>query len=96
MISKVEVFIQQQPQVLCWFVSACKFERMTVQFERTFKDVKGWLNEARQLAGSSPVLWLVGNKSDLADDREVGREKAMEYAKSEGMEYVETSAKTGH
>lgn len=38
---------------------------------------------------------LVGNKADLDSQREVSPDKAREYAKSLGWDYMETSAKTG-
>eukprot|EP00826_Nyctotherus_ovalis_P040341 TRINITY_DN3971_c0_g1_i11.p3 TRINITY_DN3971_c0_g1~~TRINITY_DN3971_c0_g1_i11.p3 ORF type:complete len:103 (+),score=25.95 TRINITY_DN3971_c0_g1_i11:464-772(+) len=37
---------------------------------------------------------LVGNKSDI-EEREVSTETAQNFAKLNGMEYIETSAKTG-
>ena len=39
-----------------------------------------------------PIV-LVGNKIDLEDEREVGKEEAEEYARKNNMAYVETSAK---
>ena len=41
---------------------------------------------------SIAVMCLVGNKSDLGDDREVSTEDAMEYASSIGALFCETSA----
>jgi small GTP-binding protein len=38
---------------------------------------------------------LVGNKCDLVDQREVSTERAMAFCKEYGMEYIETSAKSG-
>ena len=38
------------------------------------------------------VMCLVGNKSDLSDNREVSTEDAMEYASSIGALFCETSA----
>lgn len=35
---------------------------------------------------------LVGNKVDLRDQREVSTEEAKNYAKQEGLLYIETSA----
>ena len=40
-----------------------------------------------------PVI-IVGNKCDLQDKREISAEKGMEYAKSIGAKYYETSALT--
>lgn len=38
------------------------------------------------------MMCLVGNKSDLSDNREVSTEDAMEYASSIGALFCETSA----
>jgi small GTP-binding protein len=43
----------------------------------------------------SCVAYLVGNKSDRTDYREVGEGEAILYAHSRGMKYFETSALTG-
>ena len=40
-----------------------------------------------------PII-LVGNKCDLEDKREISKEKALEYAKTIGAKYYETSALT--
>lgn len=41
------------------------------------------------------AMLLVGNKCDLVDQREVSAERAMAFCKEYGMEYIETSAKSG-
>jgi Ras-related protein Rab-14 len=41
-------------------------------------------------------VYLIGNKAELEDEREVTFERAMEFAKSQNINKVfETSAKTG-
>lgn len=72
---------------------------------QTFQHVTDWLNDLRQIAEPDIVVILVGNKADLtqaSDDgkqqnkREVTTQEAQEWAKRNGvMEYVETSAKSG-
>jgi Ras-related protein Rab-5C len=37
---------------------------------------------------------LAGNKSDMADERQVTAEEAQAYAEENGLHFVETSAKT--
>uniref|UniRef100_H2YDJ9 small monomeric GTPase n=1 Tax=Ciona savignyi TaxID=51511 RepID=H2YDJ9_CIOSA len=44
-------------------------------------------------AGSIPFL-LVGNKSDLENNRQVSQADAQQFAEKMGVQYVETSAKT--
>jgi hypothetical protein len=42
------------------------------------------------------MIYLVGNKSELIDERQVTYERAIEWAKSNGItKCFETSAKTG-
>mmetsp|Transcript_17233 Transcript_17233/g.18702 ORF Transcript_17233/g.18702 Transcript_17233/m.18702 type:complete len:194 (+) Transcript_17233:40-621(+) len=59
----------------------------------SFNDVKYWLNEITKWASKNVNKLLVGNKSDLDSQRAVTFEEGQEFAKSMGMEYIETSAK---
>ena len=47
-------------------------------------------------ASSNLVIILVGNKADMAAQRQVSNEQATEFAKKLGLVYIEISAKTGH
>eukprot|EP00826_Nyctotherus_ovalis_P040343 TRINITY_DN3971_c0_g1_i6.p1 TRINITY_DN3971_c0_g1~~TRINITY_DN3971_c0_g1_i6.p1 ORF type:complete len:217 (+),score=56.14 TRINITY_DN3971_c0_g1_i6:40-690(+) len=60
----------------------------------SFKHVEEWIQEVKEVASASITLMLVGNKSDI-EEREVSTETAQNFAKLNGMEYIETSAKTG-
>lgn len=60
----------------------------------SFRNVQQWIHEIERNAGDTCVKLLIGNKSDLADKRAVDRNQAEEFAKSLGIEYLETSAKT--
>jgi len=51
-----------------------------------------WRRELMDNADSNLVVLLVGNKSDLEDRREVSFEEAEQYAESQGMAFIETSA----
>lgn len=55
---------------------------------------EAWLDDVRKYATERVQLLLIGNKSDLADSREVTEEEAQAFAASIGSDYVETSAKT--
>lgn len=45
---------------------------MLVSLQETFIRVQVWLKELeKQYTAGSVVIWLVGNKGDLAQDREV-------------------------
>jgi small GTP-binding protein len=58
----------------------------------SFDHLVGWLEEARKNAGNVPGV-LIGNKTDLIDQRVVSREEAEGFANQAGFKYVETSAK---
>merc|ERR1712107_372291 len=53
-----------------------------------------WLTQARQQAGPQIVVMLVGNKIDL-DRREVSFHEGQNFAMTNGLFFLETSAKTG-
>ena len=58
----------------------------------SFDHLAGWLEEARKNAGNVPGI-LIGNKTDLPDQRVVSREEAEAFAAQMGLRYIETSAK---
>lgn len=60
----------------------------------TFKDIKKWLKEVKDYADSHLVTLLIGNKNDLEEQRAVKTEEGAELAESQGLGFVETSAKT--
>ena len=60
--------------------------------KESFDKVTDWLKEIRYFSDKMPV-GLFGNKSDLADKREVPQENIDELCKQENLVYFETSAK---
>jgi len=55
-----------------------------------------WMTQLNDHASSDDLAkLLVGNKSDLEASREVPREKAEQFCRQNGMEMLETSAKSG-
>lgn len=63
--------------------------------EKTFSDLEGWVEELQRNMNPMPLLWVVGNKSDLEAERQVTCRQADEYAQKIGGEFLETSAKSG-
>ncbi|GER42826.1 RAB GTPase homolog A4A [Striga asiatica] len=59
---------------------------------QTFEHIPRWLEELRSHADKNIVIILVGNKSDLGDQRAVPTEDAKEFAQKEGLFFLETSA----
>ncbi|MEM2134514.1 MAG: Rab family GTPase [Candidatus Jordarchaeaceae archaeon] len=63
--------------------------------EESFESLGDWFGQIRSSLDKEVPLILVGNKYDLAVFRRVPREKAVDYARSIGVDYLESSAKTG-
>lgn len=63
--------------------------------QKTFESITRWLTELREHASPDMVVMLVGNKTDLKDQREVGVEQGQEIAQREGLLFIETSALDG-
>lgn len=59
---------------------------------QTFESIGRWLNELHTHSDMNVVAILVGNKSDLEDDREVTTAEGKALAKTQGMFFIETSA----
>ena len=67
--------------------------------ESSFKEIDAWRNKFINQANiDSPRRYpflLLGNKTDLEDQRSVTHSQASNYAKDNGMEFAETSAFNG-
>ena len=61
----------------------------------TFNNLQSWLNLINEECGPHMQTVLVGNKSDLDSQREISKEKAINFAKNNNIEYIEVSSKTG-
>jgi len=61
----------------------------------SFAALQDWVSELKQNGPPDLVLAVCGNKSDLHEDRLVGRSTGENYANSVGALYAETSAKGG-
>nr|DAD29877.1 TPA_asm: hypothetical protein HUJ06_031345 [Nelumbo nucifera] len=59
---------------------------------QSFDHVTRWLDELRGHADKNIVIMLIGNKSDLSTLRTVPTEDAKEFAQSENLFFMETSA----
>jgi len=60
----------------------------------TFNHLTSWLDDARQHSNSNMTIMLIGNKSDLEHRRAVTYEEGEQFAKENGLIFLETSAKT--
>ena len=65
--------------------------------EESFNNVKTWLNEINRYANENVNKLLVGNKSDLSEERVVSEEEGQTLAQRLGSEvFFEVSALSGH
>ena len=63
--------------------------------ENSFKSLKSWVKTIKDECGKQMQMLIVGNKSDLEEQRIISKQIALEYAKEEKIEYIETSCKSG-
>jgi len=61
----------------------------------TYNHLTSWLTDARNLTNPNTVIMMIGNKKDSEDQRDVSYEEASNFAKENGLIFLETSAKTG-
>ncbi|KAM6061115.1 ras-related protein Rab-41 isoform 1-T1 [Chlamydotis macqueenii] len=62
----------------------------------SFQQTSKWIDDVRTERGSDVIIMLVGNKTDLADKRQVSVEEGERKARELNMMYIETSAKAGY
>lgn len=60
--------------------------------EKSFSNIDKWVKDVKEVAGKNINIIIVGNKSDLADKREVSIDDCKQKAKKLGCQYIETSA----
>jgi len=63
---------------------------------KTFEQTRKWVDDVRSERGNDVIIVLVGNKTDLADKRQVTEQQGVDEAKKNGLMFIETSAKVGH
>ncbi|VDP18837.1 unnamed protein product [Schistosoma margrebowiei] len=60
----------------------------------TFNRIQTWLTDARRLTSPNTVIFLIGNKADLEEQRDVTYEEAKQLADENGLLFLECSAKS--
>ena len=63
--------------------------------KQTFENIQYWLDDVRNESPKSALIILIGNKIDLGSERKVSYEEGSEFAKKNGIIFMETSARTG-
>jgi len=59
----------------------------------SFTNLKYWIQNVAKYAEENTMTIIVGNKCDIAEDRQVSTDEAQQFAASVGFPYFETSAK---
>ena len=75
--------------------SACALIVYDITRRVSFESLSDWIEDCKNSSPKTVVMVLVGNKCDLAQNREVNEEEGREFAEKHGMLFFETSATTG-
>ena len=75
--------------------STCAFIVYDITEKKTFDDVDIWLRDCRDICYKNVLIYLIGNKSDLEDKRQVTFEEGKQYAEENNLVFFETSALNG-
>ena len=74
----------------------CVFLTYDIQRDETFANLIEWLGEIKSHAAEDVKIYLIGNKNDNEQKREVSKERALEFARENNIHKVfETSALNG-
>ena len=69
----------------------------SVTSKASFTNIETWLKELKTHSNPDAKVFLIGNKSDLVDERVITLNEAKEYANTMEFDYfAESSAKTGY
>lgn len=75
--------------------SVCAIVVYDITNRDSFGNIQTWVEDCKNQSPKTIFLVLVGNKCDLEDKRKVQYNEGLELAKTNGMLFFETSAKTG-
>ena len=68
----------------------------SIDNQNSYSNIESWLNEIKSQANPEIKIFLIGNKKDLEDQRQIDTDDAKLFSKEHGFNYFfETSAKTG-
>ena len=68
----------------------------SIDNQNSFDDIEAWLNEIKSQSNPETKIFLIGNKTDLEDQRQIPVETAMVFSTEHSFNFfIETSAKTG-
>ena len=62
---------------------------------QSFENIKSWINQIREEASPNVVIYLVGSKIDLEEERKVTKKDGEKLAEELGLPFLEVSGKSG-
>ena len=69
----------------------------SIDSRESFEHAEVWLKELKNMANPDVRIFLVGNKADLEENRQVKKEEGLKYKNDENLDlFLESSAKTGY
>ena len=69
----------------------------SIDNRESFEHAENWLSDLKSQANPEVRIFLVGNKCDLEESRQVSKDEGMKYKNDQGLDlFMETSAKTGY
>lgn len=77
--------------------SSLAFLVYSIESKESFEHLEYWMRELKNQTSVGSKIFLIGNKSDLEEKRQVSIEVAKKFKEDESLDlFMETSAKTGH
>ena len=69
----------------------------SIDNRESFEHAENWLTDLKNQSNPDVRIFLVGNKADLEEQRQVSKEDGMKFKTEQGLDmFMETSAKTGY
>ena len=62
---------------------------------KSYENIKKWINEIKDEAQKNIIIYIVGNKIDISEKRQVTTQEGKELAEKYGLPFCESSARTG-
>ena len=63
--------------------------------QSSFNNIREWIQDIREEVSPKAIIFLIGNKIDLAEQRKISKEKGEELAEEYKIPFFEASAKSG-
>ena len=61
----------------------------------SFENIREWIRDIKEEVSEKAIIFLIGNKIDLGEQRKISKEKGVELAEEYKIPFFEASAKSG-